>query len=151
MNTLGKKGGRKVPQSVKVKRRIDAAVEQAVADKKHFYDGVIARREQKYLTELTALQNQVNTQPLAFIAPENRGLVVSNWRNWWKWWSARGLALIAFLAITPLPPDLLVLLPDHIRMYAIAVTAVCAFMMNFIDQKHDLTQKQGGKSWSSKF
>ena len=136
-----KKTNRKVPQSVKVKRRIDTAVEQAVADKKRFYDGVISRREQKYLTELTALQNQVNAQPLAFIAPENRGLVVSNWRNWWKWWSARGLALIAFLAITPIPPELLVLLPDHIRMYAIAVTAVCAFMMNFIDQKHDLTQK----------
>ncbi|WP_313043248.1 hypothetical protein [Acinetobacter sp.] len=146
-----KKTNRKVPQSVKVKRRIDTAVEQAVADKKRFYDGVISRREQKYLTELTALQNQVNAQPLAFIAPENRGLVVANWRNWWKWWSARGLALIAFLAITPIPPELLVLLPDHIRMYAIAVTAVCAFMMNFIDQKHDLTQKtKGVQSWSLK-
>lgn len=136
-----KKIKRKVPQSVKVQRRINAAVEQSVSKNKRFYDGLIACREQKHIAEISTLKSQVEAQSLAFIAPENRSLIVSNWRNWWKWWSARGLALIAFLAITPIPPEFLILLPDHIRMYAIAVTALCAFMMNFIDQKHDLTPK----------
>ena len=39
-----KKIKRKVPQSVKVQRRIDAAVEQSIAKNKRFYDGLIHRR-----------------------------------------------------------------------------------------------------------
>lgn len=137
-----KKIKRKVPQSVKVKRRIDAAIEQALTESVQFYDGVIARREQKHIAEVAVLRGQIESQPLTLLASENRGLVVSNWRNWWKWYSARGLALIAFFAVTPIPSEILVLLPDHFRMYAIAFTAACAFIMNFVDQKHDLTSKK---------
>ncbi len=137
-----KKVNRKLPQSVKTKIKIDAAVEKSLAENKRFYDGVIARREQKHADEISSLKQQVQVQTFAYLAPENRGWLVSNWRNWWRWWSARGLALIAFLAVTPIPNEVLVLLPDHIRMYLIAITAVSAFIMNFKDQKHDLTPKE---------
>ncbi len=163
-----KKTNRKVPQSVKVQRRIDAALaEQSVMHKRHIsalqrqYGEKIALLELNSGTNekpIVVVQNdtdfKIDKEKLAAVMQKNRsrilpiktsqnnsGFIVSNWRNWWKWWSARGLALIAFLALTPIPPELLVLLPDHIRMYAIAVTAVCAFMMNFIDQKHDLNPK----------
>jgi hypothetical protein len=136
-----KKVKRKVPQSVKTNRKIAAAVERSLELNKRFYVGVIARRDQRHAAEIETLKLRGQPQSFAYLEPENRGWVVSNWRNWWRWWSARGLAVIAFLAVTPIPNEVLVLLPAQIRLYAIAVTAVCAFIMNFKDQKHDLTPK----------
>lgn len=131
-----KKTNRKVPQSVKVQRRIDAAVEQAVADKKRFYDGVIFRREQKHLAEISTLKSQIEAKPMQFVVAPSQGVVVANWRDGWKWISVWGAATIAgvnafYLA---LPPEFIDTLPDHTQSTINFIGGIALLLGRFINQ-----------------
>lgn len=74
----------------------------------------------------------------------NNGFFVHNWRDGGKWLSNMFFSLIAFFAVTPIPPEVLAVLPDNIRMYVIAFCAFCGCFSRFINQSKGITQ------WSSK-
>ena len=64
----------------------------------------------------------------------NTGFVVGNWRNSWKWISNWCFGLIVFFATTPIPPELLAVLPENIRFYLIVWVAFCGFVGRYINQ-----------------
>ncbi len=64
--------------------------------------------------------------------------LVANWRESYKWISNWCLGLVMFIAVTPIPPELLAVLPEHIRMYVIAAIAVCGFVGRYINQSKKL-------------
>lgn len=138
MNTLGKKGGRKVPQSVKTQRHIDTAVEQAVADTKRFYDGVLARRDQKHAQEIA----QMMQSPQPLFGKEglksNSGLFVANKNKSWGWFSNIAFALIvavqAFFAT--IPPELIATLPTDAQSKITMALAILGVIGRFINQSH---------------
>lgn len=131
-----KKKTRKVPQSVKVQRRIDSAVEQAVANKKRFYDGVIARREQKHLAEISTLKGQIQVEPLKFSIVQSQGLVVANWREGWKWFTVWGAATIAGINAfyAALPPEFIDALPEHTQSTINVIGGIALLLGRFINQ-----------------
>lgn len=62
------------------------------------------------------------------------GRIVENWRDSWKWISNWCFGLIVFFATTPIPPELLAVLPENIRAYVIAWTAFCGLAGRYINQ-----------------
>ena len=62
------------------------------------------------------------------------GPVVENWRDSWKWISNWCFGLIVFFATTPIPPEVLAVLPENVRYYFIAFTAFCGFVGRYINQ-----------------
>ena len=74
----------------------------------------------------------------------NDGFLVHNWRASWKWISNWCFGLIVFFATTPIPPELLAILPDNIRFYIIAWIAFCGFVGRY------LNQSKGVQTWSLK-
>lgn len=74
----------------------------------------------------------------------NDGFLVHNWRASWKWISNWCFGLIVFFATTPIPPELLAILPDNIRFYMIAWIAFCGFVGRY------LNQSKGVQTWSLK-
>ncbi|MFB2539061.1 hypothetical protein [Acinetobacter sp. c3-l95] len=60
--------------------------------------------------------------------------LVKNWRDCWKWFSTWAFAMIVFLASTPLPPEVMALLPESIQHNLIAIVAVCGLLLRFINQ-----------------
>lgn len=61
-------------------------------------------------------------------------VVVPNWKDSIRWISTWCFGLIAFFAVTPIPPEVLAVLPDDIRAYLIAFTAFCGFVGRYINQ-----------------
>ena len=57
-----KKVARKVPQSVKVQKKVDLAVQQAVEDKKRFYSGLITAQQNRHNHEIEALKQSIPQQ-----------------------------------------------------------------------------------------
>ena len=74
----------------------------------------------------------------------NNDFLVHNWRASWKWISNWCFGLIVFFATTPIPPELLAILPENIRVYVIAWIAFCGFAGRY------LNQSKGVQSWSLK-
>lgn len=62
------------------------------------------------------------------------GPIVENWRDSWKWISNWCFGLIVFFATTPIPPEVLAVLPENVRYYFIAFTAFCGFVGRYINQ-----------------
>ncbi len=62
------------------------------------------------------------------------GHIVENWRDSWKWISNWCFGLIVFFATTPIPPEVLAVLPENVRYYFIAFTAFCGFVGRYINQ-----------------
>lgn len=141
-----KKIKRKVPQSVKVQRRIDAAVEQSNAKNKRFYDGLIHRREQKHVSEITALQKEILTTTPQLLVSKNNGVVVSNWRNSWKWMSNIAFALIIAIQafFDTLPPELIATLPHDAQSKITMALAVLGVIGRFINQSRQPKLKTEG-------
>lgn len=141
-----KKIKRKVPQSVKVQRRIDAAVEQSIAENKRFYDGLIHRREQKHVSEITTLQKEILTTTPQLLVSKNNGIVVSNWRNSWKWMSNIAFALIIAIQafFDTLPPELIATLPHDAQSKITMVLAVLGVIGRFINQSRQPKLKAEG-------
>lgn len=59
---------------------------------------------------------------------------VKNWRDGWKWLSNWAFVLVIFLATTPLPPEILVLVPEENQKHVIAIVAVAGLILRFINQ-----------------
>lgn len=104
-----------------------------------------AKRHQQRVDELIA---EIAQKPEPIMAElgsfTNTGFVVGNWRNSWKWVSNWCFGLIVFFATTPIPPELLMVLPEDVRTYLIAWTAFCGFVGRY------LNQSKGVQSWSLK-
>lgn len=64
----------------------------------------------------------------------NKSLVVHNWKDSWKWISNWAFGLVMFFAVTPIPPELLAVLPENIRGYMIAWTAFCGLVGRYLNQ-----------------
>ena len=104
-----------------------------------------AKRHQQRVDEFKA---EIAQKPEPIIAElgsfTNTGFVVGNWRNSWKWISNWCFGLIVFFATTPIPPELLMVLPEDVRKYLIAWTAFCGFVGRY------LNQSKGIQSWPLK-
>jgi len=60
--------------------------------------------------------------------------IVENWRSGWLWLSNWFVALIAYVQIYGVPPEMIQLLPVATQQRVTAVLAVLAFIGRFIDQ-----------------
>ena len=78
----------------------------------------------------------VEQQSLAALGFIDRPFVISNWKDSIKWISTWCFGLIAFFAVTPIPTEVLALLPEEIRTYLIAFTAFCGFVGRYINQSN---------------
>lgn len=94
-----------------------------------------AKRHQQRIDELKA---EIAYKPEPIMAEIgssfNDGIWVQNWRDSKKWISNWCFGLIAFFAVTPIPPELLVVLPENVRYYLIAFAALCGFVGRYINQ-----------------
>lgn len=133
MNTLGKKGGRKVPQSVKTQRKIHAAVEKSIAENKRFYDGVIARREKKHEQKIEEVKASFLTAVPVVATP---GILVSNKAKSWAWFSniAFGLIVAVQAFFDTLPPELIATLPTDAQSKITMGLAILGVAGRFINQ-----------------
>lgn len=59
---------------------------------------------------------------------------VESWKHGWRWFSNWAFVLVVFLATTPLPPELLMLLPEENQKNLIAIVGIAGFILRFIDQ-----------------
>ena len=59
---------------------------------------------------------------------------VKNWKEGWKWLSNWAFVLVIFLATTPLPPEILVLVPEENQKHVIAIVAIAGLILRFINQ-----------------
>lgn len=59
---------------------------------------------------------------------------VKNWRDGWKWLSNWAFLVVIFLATTPLPPEILVLVPEENQKHVIAIVAMAGLILRFINQ-----------------
>ena len=104
-----------------------------------------AKRHQQRVDELKA---EIAMRPEPIMAEIgstlHTGLMVSNWRDGWKWISNWCFGLIVFFATTPIPPELLLVLPENVRMHLIAWVAFCGFVGRY------LNQSKGVQSWPLK-
>ena len=64
---------------------------------------------------------------------------VKNWREGWKWLSNWAFVLVIFLATTPLPPEILVLVPEENQKHVIAIVGIAGLILRFIDQSKNRT------------
>lgn len=64
---------------------------------------------------------------------------VKNWKEGWKWLSNWAFVLVIFLATTPLPPEILVLVPEENQKHVIALVAVAGLILRFINQSKNRT------------
>ncbi|CAM4093656.1 DUF7940 domain-containing protein [Acinetobacter pragensis] len=104
-----------------------------------------AKRHQQRIDELKAEIAQ-NPEPIAASLgfTTYAGPIVENWRDSWKWISNWCFGLIVFFATTPIPPELLMVLPENVRTYLIAWTAFCGLIGRYINQS------KGIKTWPLK-
>lgn len=95
----------------------------------------IVELESKVRTlETQAMTLDDEHQSLAALGFVDTSIVVPNWKSSIKWISTWCFGLIAFFAVTPIPPEVLLVLPDDIRTYLIAFTAFCGFVGRYINQ-----------------
>ncbi|ELX8353268.1 TPA: hypothetical protein OUE79_000783 [Acinetobacter baumannii] len=89
-----------------------------------------------------AKQNAVKNQLVANESQSIQGVpvklkkrwIVENWRSGWLWLSNWFVALIAYVQIYGVPPELIQLLPMATQQRVTAALAVLAFIGRFIDQ-----------------
>lgn len=77
-------------------------------------------------------------QSLAALGFVDKSFIVHNWRDSWKWISNWCFGLVMFFAVTPIPPELLAVLPENIRYYVIAWVAFCGFVGRYLNQSHGI-------------
>lgn len=94
-----------------------------------------AKRHQQRVDELKAEIAQMPEPVVASLGFKTyTGPIVENWRDSWKWISNWCFGLIVFFATTPIPPEVLAVLPENVRYYFIAFTAFCGFVGRYINQ-----------------
>lgn len=130
----------------------ESALTLSEKDKLLIEDGQVINRQ---IQEIIGLKKQLkqsesNLQTvrqeyvIGISSTVNDGFLVHNWRASWKWISNWCFGLIVFFATTPIPPELLAILPDNIRFYMIAWIAFCGFVGRY------LNQSKGVQTWSLK-
>lgn len=137
---LGK--GRKTPQSVKTKRKIDAAVDVALQQQSQTYAHA-KEMDQVQINELKKQLQQALTQSGQIVAhsdletiekTQQIGFLVKNWHTAWKWMSTWAFGLIAYVSVAGIPPELIALIPEASQGKATAVLAMLGFIGRFINQ-----------------
>jgi len=128
-----KKTTRRVPQSVKTNRKIYAAVKQSVAENKRFYDGVIARRDQRHEQKISEIKASF-VQGVPMTTPQ--GLLVSNKSKSWVWFSNIAFALIVAVQafFETVPPELIATLPNDAQSKITMALAILGVIGRFINQ-----------------
>ncbi|RLL17872.1 DUF7940 domain-containing protein [Acinetobacter chengduensis] len=112
---------------------LDQAVLETAEAKQKLLDQ--AKRHQQRVDELKAEIAQKHEPIMAELGSTlHTGFVVGNWRDSWKWISNWCFGLIVFFATTPIPPEVLAVLPENIRYYVIAFTAFCGFVGRYLNQ-----------------
>ncbi len=137
---LGK--GRKVPQSVKTRRKIDAAVDEALKQQSNTYiqskqfDQAEIEQLKKQLTDALKHQSQVIPDYAMgiFDDTQHTGLLVKNWHTAWKWVSTWAFGLIAYVSVAGIPPEVLALVPEASQSKVTAALALLGFVGRFINQ-----------------
>lgn len=125
---------RKVPQSVKVQRRIDDAVQAAIADK----DKQLLNQAKRHQKRIEMLEGELTTASAQFVSAElvqhKVGWLVQNWRKGWMWLSNWVFAAIGYIAVFGIPPEVMALLPVESQTKVIAVLSVLGVIFRFINQ-----------------
>lgn len=125
---------RKVPQSVKVQRRIDDAVQAAMADK----DKQLLNQAKRHQKRIEMLEGELTTASAQFVSAElvqhKVGWLVQNWRKGWMWLSNWVFAAIGYIAVFGIPPEVMALLPVESQTKVIAVLSVLGVIFRFINQ-----------------
>lgn len=135
-----KKISRKYPQSVKVQRRIDEAVKNALAhppttdEFRRGYDTA-----QRDLISISKMDLQPNPQYVLGTLESFKysGWLVQNWRSGWKWLSNWMFALIAYVAVYGLPAEVMTLIPEASQSKVIAFLSIMGMIFRFINQSRD--------------
>lgn len=108
-----------------------------------------AKRHQKRVEEL---KGEIANTP-TFITSESiigegihNGFVVSNWRTGWLWLSNWVFAVIGYIAVFGIPPEVMTLLPVESQTKVIAVLSVIGLIFRFINQSKPkpLPELKGG-------
>ena len=125
---------RKVPQSVKVPRRIDDAVQAAMADK----DKQLLNQAKRHQKRIEMLEGELTTASAQFVSAElvqhKVGWLVQNWRKGWMWLSNWVFAAIGYIAVFGIQPEVMALLPVESQTKVIAVLSVLGVIFRFINQ-----------------
>ena len=143
MGVLGK--GRKVPQSVKTKRKIDAAVDAALQQQKQAYVKVKVRDDIE-IEQLRIELEKASKQPTQIIPvtpdyavgileeSQHAGLLVKNYHTFWKWLSTWAFAAIGYVSLYGVPPEIIALIPEASQSKVTAALALLGFIGRFINQ-----------------
>ncbi len=128
-----KKTTRKVPQSVKTQRKIEAAVDLAAAEKTKYYHSLLTQQSRRHVAEMGELRNSIINPPQP---PFDKGgsLLVANWHTAWKWISTWAFGLIAYVSVAGIPPEVLALVPEASQSKVTAALALLGFVGRFINQ-----------------
>lgn len=125
---------RKVPQSVKVQRRIDNAVQAAIADK----DKQLLNQAKRHQKRVEMLESELSAASAQFISTElieqKAGWLVQNWRKGWLWLSNWVFAAIGYIAVFGIPPEVMALLSVESQTKVIAILSVLGVIFRFINQ-----------------
>lgn len=137
---LGK--GRKIPQSVKTKRKINTAVDEALKQQEQAHihakkmDQAQIDQLKKELRQALNQSAQIVPASVGEIISETQhvGLLVKNWHTAWKWLSTWAFGLIAYVSVVGIPSEIIALIPEASQGKATAVLALLGFMGRFINQ-----------------
>lgn len=122
---------------------LDQAVLETAEAKQKLLDQ--AKRHQQHVNELKAEITQMSEPIMAELGSTlHMDFMVQNWRDSWKWISNWCFGLIVFFATTPIPSEVLAVLPENIRYYVIAFTAFCGFVGRYLNQSKSI------QTWSLK-
>lgn len=69
---------------------------------------------------------------------------VDNWQDGWRWFSSWAFVVIVFLATTPLPQEVIDILPPIIQDRLTAIVAVCGLILRFVKQPNPNVGQGGG-------
>lgn len=72
--------------------------------------------------------------------------LVHNYKKGLKWFSTWAFALIVFIGTTPLPSEILALLPNGVKDKVLAIIALCGLILRFVcqDKHQDKHQETKG-------
>ncbi len=141
---LGK--GRKVPQSVKTQRKIDAAINQVASEKDRYWHKILVQQSTRHVAEVGELKQSFVSAELT--AESSDGLVVPNWKQGWKWISNWSLLAIGYVAAYGIPPELIATLPQATQAKVILGLSVIGFVGRFLNQSRNPPQSPFNKGGS---
>lgn len=129
-----KKINRNVPQSVKTQRKIDEAVDKALADQRRVHGRVFDAKQDEIDRLETDLRIARESVTAALESTNNTGFLVANWKDGWKWFSNLALTAIVAINTVPVSPEMLDALPPDIRQQVTIGLGVIGILARFINQ-----------------